>query len=518
MWSKHLLLIVFLFFGKITIDAQTNATTCELTNLYQLVLSKSPTLERQNIQNRMARIDKQSAASQFDYQIFSDLSFNRSGRYFFDLDPLKDIVGEQLKTNNLSLSGGVQRVFRTGLTARANIQYARIGDNLPFNSFNESVDPFIYNNQTSTSLSLTQPLLRGRGRNITTANEKVANTAIERERFNTAFISSNEVHGMILRYWQYLTATKSSKIYQENEERIRAVLEVTNELIKAEKKPMAELLQVQADLKNQERQTISAKQTEYNARQNLGRQIGLTTVESEWIGLPENDFPTIDEIESNLNLQDFLDIAYQNRADIKTINKSLEILRVYLEIANNNVKPQLDLTGSVNFGGSDVGNGVDRFFSALGQREGRNYQVGVGLKYLFPINNNFAEANQLNNQLQYNDQEIFLENQLRNIELNVSIAFNNLLNSIETLKKSKQALTYNEEVFKNEQFKFKNGLTTLLNLILFQERLTFAQLNFIQNQQQFANAISNLRFETGTIFSENKNTINLDLFYSLPKK
>lgn len=520
MRSKYLLLIVFLFFGKVAIDAQTDAITCELTKLYQLTLSKSPTLERQIIQNRIAKIDKQSAASQFDYQIFSDLSINRSGFNFFNSDPRKDLVGNQLKTNNLSLSGGVQRVFRTGLITSASIQYARIGDNFPLNSLNENIGPFIHNNQTSTSLSLTQPLLKGRGRSITTANERVANIGIERQQFNTTFIYSTEVYNMTLGYWQYLAATKSLEVYKGNEERVRKVLEVTKELVKAEKKPMADLLQIQADLKGKERQTINAQQALYAARQNLGRQIGLTTIESEGISFPENDFPNIDKIENNLTLQYFLDIAYQNRADLKTIHKSLEILGIYLDVANNNIKPQLDLTGTVQYGGSDIGNGVDRFFSALGQQEGRNYQVGVGLKYLFPVNNNFAEANQLNNQLQYNDQEIALKNQVRNIELNVSIAYNNFLNSIEAVKKSEQALIYHEEVFENEQFKFQNGLTTLLNLILFQERLTFAQLDFIQNQQQFANAISRLRYETGTIFSEkqNENTVNLDLFYSLPRK
>jgi outer membrane protein TolC len=520
MRSKYLLLIVFLFFGQILINAQTKVTTCELTNLYQLTLSKSPTLERQKIKNRMAKVDKQSASSRFDYQIFSDLSINRSGLNLFNADPRTDFVDGQIKTNNLSLSGGVQRIFRTGLTASVGIQYARIGDNLPFNSFNENVGAFISNNQTSTSLSLTQPLLKGRGKYITTANEKVANISIESQQYNTTFIASNEVYSMTLGYWQYLAATKSLEIYQGNEERVSKVLEITNELVKAEKKPMADLLQIQADLKGKERQTINAQQAVYSARQNLGRQIGFTTVESEGISLPENDFPNIDKIGTDLSLQDFLDVAYQNRNDLKAINKSLEILGIYLDVANNNIKPQLDLTGTVNYGGTDEGNGVDRFFSALGQQQGRNYQVGVGLKYLFPINNNAAEANQLNNQLQYNDQEILLKNQIRNIELNVSIAYNNFLNSIEAVKKSEQALIYHEEVFENEQFKFQNGLTTLLNLILFQERLTFAQLDFIQNQQQFAVAISNLRYETGTIFSEkqNGNTVNLDLFYSLPRK
>jgi len=89
------------------------------------------------------------------------------------------------------------------------------------------------------------------------------------------------------------------------------------------------------------------------------------------------------------------------------------------------------------------------------------------------------------------------------------------------LEKATEILLHSQEVFKNEQIKFKNGLTTLLNLILFQERLTFAQRNYLQAQQQFAIAIVNLRFETGTLISMSDNkvssTIDTSIFYSIPK-
>ena len=238
-------------------------------------------------------------------------------------------------------------------------------------------------------------------------------------------------------YWQYLGATRALAIYQSNEARVNRVLEITTDLVKADKKPTSDLVQIQADLKDKERQTIAAQQRLFAARQNLGRQIGLTTVESEGIGLPVNDFPTLAEETTTIDLPQLIAIAHANRTDLKALEKALAIANVSLEIANNNLKPQLDITAFVTYGGTDTGNSLTRFFSALGQREGRNYRVGVGLSYVFPVNNNAAEAALLSNQLQYSDQEIQIKNQIRNIELNVSIAYNNFLNSIEALKKSK---------------------------------------------------------------------------------
>ena len=526
MWSRYLLPLLFLFVGSITLSSQADGIQCNLTTLYNITVAKSPTIQRQNVQHKLAEVDKKAAASLFDYQIFSELSVNRSSQNLFDLDPRKDLIGKQINTNSLTFSGGFQRTFRSGLSANAGLNYSRLADNFPFNSFNENIGANISDNSTNISVSISQPLLRGRGRDITTANEKVASMGIESQKFNNTFTSSGEVFNMVIGYWQYLGASDALEIYRSNEARVGKVLEITNELVKADKRPKVDLLQIQADLKSQERQTIQAEQRLYAARQNLGRTIGLSTIESDLLGVPRNEFPKIENISSGLNLQSFLDLAHKNRTDLKSIKKSLEILSVFVDVAGNNMKPQLDVSATLSYGGLDAGNGIHRFASALVQNEGRSYQIGVGISYLFPINNNNAEANLLSNQLRYTDQEIQLNNQIRNIEVNVSIAYNNLLNSIAAVEKSKHFLDYSKEVFANEQYKFQTGLTTLLNLILFQERLTFAQLDYIQNQQQFAIAISNLRYETGTIYSSDfhsggslkDESENPEIFYTLPKK
>lgn len=522
MRSKLIILVVSLILCLSNLLGQSGEIPCGLSNMYRITVDKSPVFQRQNIQLRITEVNKKSASSLFDYQLFSDLSVNRLGNRLFDLDPRQVVVGQNINTNQLSLSGGVQRNFRSGLSAEAGITYSRIADNFPFNSFNEDVGSFYSDNATNVFVSIRQPLIRGKGRDITTANEAIADHNIESQGYNTSFVSSGEILNMAIRYWQYLGATESLEVYRLNQDRVEKVLDITNELIIGNKNPQSDILQIQADLKDKERQTIQARQQLFTTRQNLGLQVGLNTVDSDLIGVPTDKFPDIDDVPADLNLQTLLEMAHQNRSDIKSIKKSLDALSINIDVAENNTKPSLDVLATVNYGGVDGGNGLHQILSALGRSEGRNYQLGLGLSYLFPVNNNNAEANLLNSQLRYRDQEVLLNNQIRNIEVNVSVAYNNLLASIEAVKKSKQSLLYYEEVFENEQYKFQTGLTTLLNLILFQERLTFAQLDYIQSQQQFAIAISNLRFETGTIFfptnieSSNQGTDFSKIFYSLP--
>lgn len=523
MQLKYLLLLILTVFGTV-LFGQSNEVFCDLGNLYQLTRSKSPTLQRQQILNRRAEVGKQFAASLFDYRLSSDFTLSRLGQNLFDADPRVGIVGNQIQTNNLGLSANLGRTFRTGLSANVGIDYSRIGDNFPLNSFNENIGYFVSNNNTYTSVSVRQPLLRGRGRDIATANEKIADISVEGQQLNANFITSSEVFGMSVGYWQYLAASQSLEIYRGNTARVRQVLEITNELVKASRKPTSDLVQIQADLKDKEQQEVQAVQQLYATQQNLGRSVGLTAVESERIGQPVNDFPKLEDLNLAISLEQLIEIAHQHRTDLKSLKKSLEIAAVSLEVAENNMKPQLDATAFVGYGGVDIGNGINRVITPLFQNQGRNYQAGVGISYLFPLNNNQAEANLLENELLYNDQQVLIRDQIRNIELNVSIAYNNYRNSVEALQKSKQSLDYYTEVFENEQVKFQSGLTTLLNLILFQERLTFAQLNYVQNQQQFATAISNLRFETGTLLPQNQGventnySIDIDTFYSLPQR
>lgn len=493
-----------------------------MTNLYQLTLINSPTVKRQSIRNQIVETGKQTARSQFDYQLVSDLSLSRSAYNLFDADPRRSLVGNTINTNNFALSAGVQRTFRTGTTANVGVEYQRLSDSYPLNGFGESIGAFMPDNATTTSFSLTQPLLRGRGRSIVTANETMAELNLQSQLQNAQFVTSGQVLTTVNSYWQYFSASESYKVYQDNEERVKVVLDITEELVKADKKPIGDLTQIQADVVDKERQTILAAQNVYAAKQNLGRSLGLQTTESGQIGEPVSRFPQLDEGQTIPSLEEMLAIARTNRADLKALEKALEMQKIQLQVAENNTQQQLNLTAFSSYGGSAMGGGVDRFFRALSNEQGRNYQLGLGLGYVFPINNNQAEASLLNAQLQYADQETYQRDQIRNIELNVSIAYNNYLNTIAALKKSRESLVYYEEVFTNEQYKFQNGLTTLLNLILLQERLTFAQLDYIQSQQQYAVAISNLRYETGTLFTSNStdsNTAIFDetVFYTLPE-
>ncbi len=494
----------------------------DLIKLATYTLNKNPDIATGAlaIQNAAGTIKVQR--STFDYQLTSVASITKNKRRLFDADPISPIVNGNVSTNGTEVSLGLQKALRSGIRTSFTVDYGRLSNNFPFNQFNEEVGANQSDHTITTTLSVTQPLIRGRGKKIATALETSSELALENAKYSYELTNAFEILQTGIAYWQYVGAYKRLTIFRANEERVRNVLAITLELVQADKKPAGDLAQIRADLANQERQTKIAEQQVYNARINLGRAIGIEVQESEHIGIPMNEFPSIPESKyaTAVSDQTMLAIAANHRKDIAAFHALKKGLALQLELARNHLKPTLDLSAFASYGAMNTGNGFQKAFSTLGNREGSDYTIGLRLNFAFPLNNNLARGSFLQQQAALSEQEVSLHNLQRNIDLNVHIALNNLRNSVAILTKAEETLQYYQEVFSNEQVKFQNGLTTLLNLILFQERLTFAQLDYLAAQQQFATAIINLRFETGTLVKKNADEEivlrNTKVFYEIP--
>lgn len=513
---------IYLLFTGINISSIYGQAkiNCDLVEISNIAFEKNPNLKRSLYTIKDAEADLQIQKSVFDINLFSELSAKNNRYTLLDADPRNQFVDKILKTNTVDFSAGLRKKFRSGQTTDISLNYGFYNNNFPYDSFNQNVGAFWGNHSSSINLSLTQPLLRGRGRDIATISERISKIYIENSKSNNEFTNSYTILQIGQAYWSYYLAYKSLEIYKQNEARVRNVLEVTKELIKADKKPVGDLAQVNADLSNQEKLTAMAEQGLYEARINLGRAIGLSNEESLQLDIPANEFPTIAESGYNVDVdkKGFIRMAKEKRADVKAVEKISDALEMQYKLAENSKKPQLDLTGFAFYGSAITGNGIDKTFSSFTNDQGRNIGAGARLTFTFPVNNNLAKGNYAKSNIALNDQKISNENLQRNIDLNISNAINNLDNSVIVLERAKDALNFYREAFDNEQVKFQTGLTTILNLILFQERLTSSELQYLQAYQQFANAIIKIRHETGTLISQGDKgfTLNRDTFYIIP--
>ena len=513
--------ILFVLLPSLTSQVSRDSIPVKLDVISRLTIELNPIIQQQTYRVLQAQAGRQQASSFFDYRLIWDANFIRDELNLFAQDSRFVSTDGRLHTNTYSYGAGLQRTFRSGLQSTLRMDYSRIANNYPFNNFGEERAPYLSENFTTVSISLRQPLWRGRGRRYTTAFERSAAKQIEGADLDLSFIATSQLRAMVSAYWGYLNSYKQYYIFQQNEARVRTVLQITQELVDADKKAQNDLIQVQADLAAKERQTLQAEQSYYRAKQNLGRAIGLNEEESRLLGVPQSEFPSIEGsfYAPEMGLSPLLELARKNRADIQALVKSKEALEISLDRSLNDLKPQLDLVSSFSYGGTDIGNQLSRIVTPLNRLPGRNTGLSLGVSFQFPLNNNAAKASVQSEKAALDNQLVRLENQLRNIELNISIAHNELHNSVLRLEKAKESLAYYEQVFEDEQIKFKNGLSTLFNLILFQERLTFAQIDYLSAQQQFAEVLITLREETGTLLSSTApfaSPIDNQIFYQLP--
>lgn len=494
---------------------------CDLIEVSTIAFSKNPNIKFANYAIQNAEGNFLIQKSIFDFNLNSEIAYKNDRYNLLDADSRNKYVDKTLKSNSLDVSAGLQKALRSGQILDLSLNYNYKDSNYPYNNFNELVGPFYGNHLSTVNLQLTQPLLRGRGAKITTALEKAAVFYINKSKYDSEFTNSYEVEQIGIAYWNYYTSYKSLAIYLQNENRVRDVLNMTIELVKADKKPESDLAQVNADLSNQERLTASAKQDLYNARLNLGRVIGLIDEESQKLDIPVNDFPTISEsgYVGSINKEALIKLAKDNRGDVKANGEEYKAVELQYLVAENNLKPVLNLSAFAYYGSTSAGNGIDESWASLTNNQGRDLGGGAKLTFAFPLNNNLAKGNYAIRKIALQNQSTINENTQRNIELNIDIAINNLINNALIVKKSQEAYGFCLNAYNNEQIKFQAGLTTLLNLMIFQERLTSSELQNLSAREQFSNAILILRHETGTLISKEELgfKITQNAFYTIPK-
>lgn len=491
-----------------------------LLRLSQRALEENPSLKRSLFSVKSAAADLRMQKGAFDYTLLSELSFQNTGYHLFNTDPRNEFLNEVLKTNNWDFNIGLQKMFKSGQIAELGVQYSYNNSNIPFNNFSQAVPRYRGDYTGLLNFSLTQPILQGSGKDITTIPKRISKLYIKVAKENSVFFTSSKILEVGMAYWNYYTAFRRLKIYKQNEDRASNVLNMTAELVEADKRPKADLVQIEADLANQERLTKIAEQNLYNARLNLGRSIGLNETESSLIGKPLNEYPKVNTsgYREGLNKSYFIKLALENRSDLAAAQKVKSVQELRLKLAKNNKKPQLDLTGFAFYGNASQGNGKAFALSTFTNNEGRYVGVGARLTFTLPLGNNIAKGNYIKSKIALKDQTVAKKNLQRHIKLSVSIALNDLTYSVIILKKAIETVENYREAFRNEQAKFRAGLTTLLNLIIFQERLTNAELNLIHAKRQFASAIINLRNNTGTLIEKEDKGFLIDKtdFYTIP--
>ncbi|HEX3126402.1 MAG TPA: TolC family protein [Thermoanaerobaculia bacterium] len=455
-----------------------------LAEAVDLALRHDPNLRLEEARLRSTRGFLLSTRGTFDPVVSSGLS---------EVDTNNPQTETSSKQQSLTgTSFGVAKRFRTGFSLEPGLDLLRT----------DTTGPGAVNVGTF-SLTLRQPLLRGRGRTALAAPEMSAERQVAAGELDLRQVTAERVLTVATQYWITRAATLNLGILRETEDRARGLLETTRKLIEADLTPAAELVQVEANLAAKEAARIGGERDLFEARQDLGREIGLDRSAIAALPLPSDGFPALSaDAAPGLAEQDrFVTAALERRADFLAAHERRSAAEILRRAGDNALKPQLDVIVTPSYSGLVEGNNPGSFFSPLYRNvPGASAEFGINLSW--PTANSQARG-QLAQLEASREQSVLLEDLVaRQVSADVPVALDAVARHAQQLERATEAVGLFEQTVINEEKKLRAGTSTLIDLITQRDRLTFARQSEVSAQLALALALLELRFQTGTLVSE----------------
>jgi outer membrane protein len=299
-------------------------------------------------------------------------------------------------------------------------------------------------------------------------------------------------------YWNYVAATRNLEVIRASETRARRLVEETQTLINAGNRPSAEIRQVNANLAERIALRTAFQQAQFEARQSLGLAMGLPLEQAAALPLPADAFPPITDTVPVPGDPVLLETAVRLRADLEaTRQRELGTQRL-ITAARDALKPQVDLNVSLGYSGLTEDAPFSGLFSSLARRlDGPNFLASIAVSR--SQENNIARGQLARTEAAHRQTLIRIADLGRSIRSAVVIAQDELGRSAERVRLLREAAGLYATAVEDERAKLQLGLSTIIDLVLIEDRLTRSLLDEISANLSYASALSRLRYETGTL-------------------
>lgn len=474
--------------------ASGDAHGLSLAEVLQRTLTSNPEIQSAAQAAEAARGALIVAAAPFDLQVASTGAASR-----VHTPGLRG--GPSVNQEQLAYAFSAQRRLRNGIVMQPDVGLTRTGlSTLP------GAAP---SNAASVGLTTTVPLLRDRGGAVSAASERAARHDLESSVFGAQHTIALRLLSSVVGYWDYLAATRRLEVFRASEARSQRTADQTRILVGAEERTAAELTQILGNLATKRVTRIAAEQTVVEARQLLGLAMGLAAEEIATLPPPATDFPALADRRGSGAAADLMQGAWARRADLAAAEQDLRAAETLLRAAENEMKPRLDLVVGTGYNAAASGRSFADFLEPLYPAD-RKLNGSVSFRYDFPFANSRARGHMLQNASVYNQQRLFRDDLQRRILSGVTVAVEALARGEAGMRESEEAVRLLESTVQAEQRKFQLGVSTLFNVIQAEDQLTTGLLGRIQSQRNYAVAIAVLRFESGTLLSDQQGQATVD--------
>jgi len=416
--------------------------------------------------------------------------------------------------NSLSqpLNLGVQQLLPTGATYSVNYSDSKFSTNSAFATVNPA-----YN--SSLIFNFTQPLLRGRGAFITKLPITIARSRLRAAQYT---FEDQLIQIVLLaeqQYWSAVGARENVRVAEEGLKLADTALKRAKRELELGASSPLDIFQPEQSYANAQ---LALTQALYSLEQNenaLRMQMGADLdpkYRSMPIALTE---PVTPPPASAMDKEKLVEQALRSRQDLKSTRQSLDVDDLSIRQANDNLRPNLSLSGQYGTSGTGGpqyvqqnvfagGSGVVTVIpggvtDALSQLFGFGLPTyGFGLTLSLPLKNRAAAANLADATVSKKLDAFRLRSAEQGVRLQVLNAITNLNNSRASVDLARTARDLAQKRVDAEQKKYELGIDTIFFLLTAETDLTTAESQLVNQTINYRLSELALLRSLGTLLEE----------------
>lgn len=382
----------------------------------------------------------------------------------------------------------------------------------PFRSYNPSYG-------SALTMNYSMPLLRGFGRTVNTSDIVIArrNLEISNDELRRQAIST--IKSVEDAYWDLVAARAALGVARQSFDLAGDLLSLNRKKVEVGTLAPIEITQAEAGVASREELVIVAEATLQSAEDNVRRLLATPSADPAWNRrLIPTDEPTF--AVRTPDLESAIAKALETRPELAASRRALENRKLGERVAENGVKPGLQLDAGLTPSGNNLkgfvldpgtdgitGTADDRLIpdtGGLGESlsevpKFRNYNWSVGLSYTMPLFNRAAKAAYGTAILEREKAEVALQNTEQSIRVDVRNAVRGVESGAKRVAAARSSTVLQRKKLEAEQKKFDNGMSTSFEVLTFQTDLQNAQLSEIRALLDYQKALADFERAKGTL-------------------
>ncbi len=395
------------------------------------------------------------------------------------------VTHSNVKTSEKSLSVGpvAQWLLPTGATVSMTWQYEAHKSIVRTDGSTDT-----NNDGTSSSVSLTQPLLKGGWFDVNYASIKLAKLTDKGQALSLSSTVESTLTTTITDYRTLIQSNQTVLIAQQSLANSQRNLQDTEAEIKAGRMPKADLVQYQNQIQQQKISLKQAQITRDNAKRSLALALGQSLASNI---VPTETIADIDKV--TIDFDTALAIALTHRNDYQQALLSEESAVIELMLAKNGLLWDLSLVAGYQMSKGDTRYAEHFVGKHVSSVNSRDHQDGwnVGLNLIVPLLDHQATKRAVaiaNNAL--TQAKLSTVTVKQSVILDVHNALTTMNGAWDQLILGDQALQLAQDQYAIAKEKVKFGLSSTFEVISLDNELQSSKVSQLDNKIAYLNAIT----------------------------